>query len=71
LHCVRRQRPYKLIDGSELSPDHGASLAAEFVAAHQINTLNVAGPRQSQESRAYEFTYALVSCLLAAGAAAA
>jgi Circularly permutated YpsA SLOG family len=64
VHSIRRRRPYKIVDGAVLSAKHGASLAAEFVARHDICVLNVAGPRQSKEPRAYAYAYALISELL-------
>lgn len=64
LHCIRRQRPYKLVDAAEVSAQQGARLAATFVTAHRVTVLNIAGPRQSQEPRAHAYTYALVAALL-------
>jgi hypothetical protein len=63
-HCIRRRRPYKLVDGAELSARDGARLAAGFVARHDVGMLNVAGPRQSKEPRAHAYAYAVISTLL-------
>lgn len=63
-HCIRRRRPYKLLDGAVLSARQGAVLAAAFVARHDIGMLNVAGPRQSKERRANAYAFAVISALL-------
>jgi hypothetical protein len=64
LHCIRRQRPYKLVDAAEVSAQQGVRLAAAFVATIRAGILNIAGPRHSQEPRAHAYAYALVSTLL-------
>lgn len=64
LHCVRREKPYKLIDGDEIDAERAAYLVAEFVRANAIATLNVAGPRGSKEPYGHAYTFALVSHLL-------
>jgi hypothetical protein len=64
LHCVKRRKPYKLIDGKEVSPGRAAQLAAEFVEACELKTLNVAGPRASQAAEGYAYTLEAVQGLL-------
>ncbi len=63
-HCIRRRRPYKLVDGAVLSARVGAQLAAGFVAKYQVGVLNVAGPRHSKEPRAKAYAHALITMLL-------
>ena len=63
-HCIRRHRPYKLVDAAVLSASEGAGLAAGFVARYQVGVLNVAGPRQSKQPRAAAYAHALISTLL-------
>ena len=65
LHCIRRKKPYKLIDGSEILPERGAVLLAVFVEEKSIEILNVAGPRASAEPRAYAYALEMVRRLLA------
>jgi len=57
LHCVRRKRPYKLIDASAIPALAAGQLAARFVAANNVATLNVAGPRGSRASGAHRYAY--------------
>lgn len=47
LHCIRRQKPYKLIDAREISIQRAKELGLEFIQAHSVSVLNVAGPRES------------------------
>ena len=66
LHCARQHKPYKLVDGSEIAAPRGSELAADFVAslAKRRVVLNVAGPRQSQQSGALAYAFDLVSVML-------
>jgi hypothetical protein len=55
--CLDLNKPYLLIDASELSPERTAKRMLEFVAGHSMTALNVAGPRASEEASAYEYAY--------------
>jgi hypothetical protein len=46
--CVEQRRPYQLVDGSKISAEGAARLIADFVRENKTDTLNVAGPRQSE-----------------------
>lgn len=65
LHCIRRQKPYKLVDASEISAKRAGHLVASFVAKHNISTLNVAGPRGSSVPATHKFASDCISHLLA------
>lgn len=45
--CIKKQKPYLLIDSSELSTDDTARRIVQFIAKHTISKLNFAGPRES------------------------
>ena len=47
LHCIRQDKPYKLIDISLVSPEQAAVLIVEFILGFNVSVLNVAGPRAS------------------------
>lgn len=64
IHCIRRQKPYKLIDAEVLQPTAAAQLAARFVADNGIAVLNVAGTRASRWAGAHAFAFAVISELL-------
>lgn len=54
--CLQKNKPYLLIDASELSTKRASERIGKFVSGHAIDTLNVAGPRASGEARAYRYT---------------
>jgi Circularly permutated YpsA SLOG family len=54
--CVEQRRPLKLIDSSNVSTEKAAQLIADFVRANKIDVLNVAGPRQSEWAKGYDYT---------------
>ena len=62
--CIQERKPYKLIDGCEISPDRAAALLAEFCFEYAVDTLNVAGPRAGNEPRAYPYAYEVISTFL-------
>jgi putative molybdenum carrier protein len=64
VHCIRRQKPYKLVDAAEIAPLRASELAADFIAAHDVRALNVAGPRASHAPLAYTYAYDTVAHLL-------
>jgi hypothetical protein len=64
--CLERKKPYLLIDAAELTPERAAERMLAFVAGHSIATLNVAGPRASEEASAYGYAYQAVMRFLSA-----
>lgn len=55
--CLELKKPFILIDGAELTPERAAERMRVFVAGHSITSLNVAGPRTSEEASAYGYAY--------------
>ena len=53
--CHELQRPYQLIDAAKISAEDAAKLIADFVPDHEIDLLNVAGPRQSEWPEGYDY----------------
>jgi hypothetical protein len=64
--CTHHGKPCLLIDASRLAPTEGAQQLKEFVQAHRIEVLNVAGPRASQWPQGYDFTLRLLNEFLIA-----
>jgi len=56
LFCLNQKKPYLLIDATELSPERAVERIHKFVAGNSIATLNIAGPRASDEALAYAYT---------------
>ena len=55
--CVEQERPHELIDASKISTEKTAASIADFVREHEIDILNVAGPRQSEWPEGYGYAY--------------
>lgn len=64
LFCLNQKKPYLLIDATELSPARAVERFHKFVAGNSITTLNVAGPRASEEILAYVYTLKVMTCYL-------
>ncbi len=64
LQCIKRGKPYKLIDGDEISVPRAIKLAIAFATSRCIHKFNVAGPRASTTPRAYQYAFDVISGLL-------
>jgi hypothetical protein len=62
--CVEQQRPFKLIDSSNVSTEKAAQLIADFVRANTIDVLNVAGPRQSEWAKGYDYVTSILEAFV-------
>lgn len=49
-YCERLSKPVLVFDGLRTNAEDVAVQAAEFVRAHSIKVLNVAGPRESKHA---------------------
>jgi len=63
-YCHAESRPYILIDASTLTRTDAVGALVSFVAANNIRTLNVAGPRASKWPEAHAYTRALLTAVL-------
>ena len=65
VHCCEElQRPHKLINAANISPQEAAKFIADFVPEHKIDILNVAGPRQSEWPEGYEYAFRALEIFL-------
>jgi hypothetical protein len=64
--CRENGIPCRVIDATTLTPGQAAPLIAGFVSAHDIATLNVAGPRESQAPAACAYTREVMRLFLSA-----
>jgi hypothetical protein len=53
--CLEQQRPHQLLDASKIPAEEAARSIAGFVRNHKIDTLNVAGPRESEWPEGYDY----------------
>ena len=64
LFCIEKGKPYRLIDAGEISPKRAAELIRTFVSEFDIAALNVAGPRASEEPRAYPYVLEAIGAVV-------
>ena len=62
--CIEDRQPHRLIDAAKYSPEDAATLMVAFVVDHEIETLNVAGPRESEWKGAYNYALRAMDVLL-------
>lgn len=63
--CIKKGKPYQLVDAEEMTPERAAALTRDFIVEFRIATLNVAGPRASHEPRAHGYAFAVIGSVLA------
>lgn len=64
-YCIKEQKPYKLIDCSQISEQQSAKLIVRFIDDYNLQVLNVAGPRLSKVPQCYEYSYQTISQVIA------
>ena len=62
--CKQLGRPHKLIDAAKTSAEDAAKLIVDLIRKHNIDILNVAGPRQSEWSGGYEYAFRVLEVFL-------
>jgi len=62
--CSELQRPYQLIDALKISADGALKLICDFVHRNNIGVLNVAGPRQSEWPKGYDYAFRAIEAFL-------
>ena len=62
--CRELGKPVCLIDAHDMSPAMAAAFAREFIEAHAIERLNVAGPRESRWTYAHDYAFDAVHALI-------
>ncbi|MBM4201152.1 MAG: hypothetical protein FJ189_07685 [Gammaproteobacteria bacterium] len=62
--CMKNNRPYKLVDGDEVTVERAVQLLCRFVRERRIGVLNVAGPRASSRPQGYAYARSAIAGLL-------
>jgi len=62
--CTKEQKPHVLIDANQFSETQATQKIINFITDFKIQTLNVAGPRASNEVRAYSYTKSVITGLI-------
>jgi hypothetical protein len=58
--CRRERRPYIVLDATRISESGAAAAIVRFVREHEIQVLNVAGPRLRKWAEAHAFALAVI-----------
>lgn len=62
--CIQARQPHRLIDAAKYLPEDAATLMVAFVVDHDVEVLNIAGPRASQWAGAYAYAFRAVDVLV-------
>lgn len=62
--CRNEGKPYLLLNAIDFPPEDAAVIIRDFIIERGIEVLNVAGPRQSKQPRAYMYSFKAISRLL-------
>ena len=62
--CVEQQRPHQLIDAAAIFIEDAAELILDFIRKHEVEILNVAGPRQSEWPDGYDYAFRVLDIFL-------
>lgn len=62
--CRELGKPVCLVDAATSNPERAAAVAREFIEAHDIERLNVAGPRRSHWTQSYHYALDAVRSLI-------
>ncbi len=64
--CALEKKPYILVRAQETTdPAEAAAAILKFIEDHQIEVLNVSGPRASGWADGYRFSLDVISCVIA------
>ena len=58
--CRRERKPYIMLDATQISESAAAAAIVRFIEEHDIQVLNVAGPRLSRWAKGHAFAFAVV-----------
>lgn len=62
--CIKKHKPYLLIDGDELSSNRAGKRIKQFIDDYAITRINFAGPRGSAVHYAHRYAQEAVSSML-------
>ncbi len=62
--CLSEAKPHLLIDALAIAEDKAVQQLAACIESHEIQVLNVAGPRASNEPEAYPYAFRVITAVL-------
>ena len=63
-YCIAESKPRILINGAKKDMTNAVAMLNRFVSSNGIKVLNIAGPRESKDDRAYEYSYNVIQKFL-------
>jgi len=69
--CIREKKPFIVLDAAQISTERARWAILRFIEEHEIETLNVAGPRASGWPEGYDFALTVIGEAIKAGRAPA
>ena len=64
--CIELERPHQPIDASRIATEDAAKVIADFIRKNKIDTLNVAGSRESEWPEGYDYAFRALDIFLTA-----
>ncbi|MCX4192581.1 putative molybdenum carrier protein [Methylophaga sp. OBS1] len=61
--CLKKNKPFKLIDAELVAPVKAAEVVYSFINAHRANRVNFAGPSAKKMPQGYKYSYELTAKL--------
>jgi len=62
--CIESRAPHRLIDAAKYLPEDAATLMVSFVRDHDIEILNIAGPRETEWAGGYAYASRAIDILV-------
>lgn len=62
--CIRKNKPYLLIDAAAVPVNQAIELAARFIEDQNISVLNVAGPRATKAPAGHQYAFDVISGII-------
>jgi hypothetical protein len=59
--CRRERKPFIVLDATQIAESAAAAAIVRFIEEHDIQVLNVAGPRLSRWAQGYALAFTVVS----------
>ena len=62
--CIEDRQLHRLIDAAKYSPEDAVPLMAAFMRDHDVDILNIAGPRASEWAGGYDYAFRAIDVLV-------
>ncbi|HLW35687.1 MAG TPA: putative molybdenum carrier protein [Chthoniobacterales bacterium] len=62
--CIEQRVAHRVIDAAKYSPEDAVPLMGAFIRDHDVEILNIAGPRASEWAGGYDYAFRAIDVLL-------